>query len=375
MKKISIMSIAVIFMTMILIIFTTFITVVYDQSISKELDNYSINIDHDFIRVVFILECLILFVQICYYIINSQMNAKLLIEKEKYTTILKHTHGVLWEYDIKTDILKKSNKDNGLHLGSDHITHYLSQSFKDDIIHPDDKNTYEEFCNHLKSGKKEIHTMFRSQDVSGEYVWFEIVGVTLYRNNVPITVIGTTTNIDKQQKEYELLKQHAEEDPLTKLYNRATAEAKINSIIENSDSHHIHAFCMIDIDDFKSLNDNLGHTFGDTVLIEFSSKLDALLAPNDFAFRIGGDEFAVFLNDIPSVDYAQNVSKQICSIFNNLLVEEERSCDISGSLGISLYPNHGSTFEELFALADVALYHSKGLGKDCYSLYSNVTMG
>jgi diguanylate cyclase (GGDEF)-like protein len=357
MKKLNIMSISVILMTLSLLVFTSSTPLTHNRFL------------------LLILEFVILLIQICYQFVNTRINTKLQLEKENYTTVLKHSRGSIWEYDIKTDTMRKSDKNSGLYFGSDYINNFSTHSIDYNLIYPDDLKIYNKFCHYLKTGKKEIRSMFRAKNVSGEYVWFEIIGTTLYKNNTPITVIGTTTDIDKQQKEYEKLKQDAEEDPLTKLYNRVTAEKKVNSIIENAKSGQMDAFCMIDIDNFKSLNDNLGHTFGDAVLIEFSTKLNNLLSANDFAFRIGGDEFAVFLSDIPSIDYAENMSKKICSLFKNLLLRESKPCEISGSIGISLYPIHGSNFDELFAMADIALYHSKDLGKDCYSLYSKKTMG
>lgn len=357
MKKLYTMSISVITMTIILLVFTSSTSITHNKFL------------------LYFFGFLILLVQICYHIATTRMNAKLRQEKEKYTTVLKHSHSAIWEYDIKTDTMKASAKDSSLYTVSDTIKNFSTRALENTTIYPDDMNLYKKFCDSLNSGEKEIRFIFRAKYTSGEYVWFEFIGVTLYKNNTPITVIGTATDIDKQQKEYEKLKQNAEEDPLTKLYNRATAESRINSIIETANSDQMHAFCMIDIDNFKLLNDNLGHTFGDAVLIELSTKLNKLLTTNDFAFRIGGDEFGVFLSNIPSVDYAQNVARNICLMFKDLLLGENKPCDISGSIGISLYPYHGSNFDELFSLADVALYYSKDLGKDCYSLYSKKTMG
>lgn len=372
MKKLYIMSISLILMTMILLIFTSLITITYNVESQEPVLNTYMTISS---KVIVILEFLILLLLVLYHISTKKANRKLLLEQEKYKILLNHSGGVIWEYDIRTDTLKKTDKNSGFYYGSDYIENYTTYTIENNIIYSEDIGKYNEFCHHLKTEKKEIRSMFRAKDISDEYVWFEIFGITLYENNAAITIIGTTTNIDRRQKEYQQLKQHAEEDPLTKLYNRVAAESKINSIITNSEFNHIHAFCMIDIDNFKSLNDNLGHTFGDAVLIEFSSRLNILLSTNDFAFRMGGDEFAVFLNNIPSIEYAENICNKICSLFNELLLGKDNSCDISGSIGISLYPNHGTSFDELFAMADIALYHSKDLGKDCYTLYSKKKMG
>ncbi|WP_455714203.1 diguanylate cyclase domain-containing protein [Anaerosporobacter sp.] len=77
-------------------------------------------------------------------------------------------------------------------------------------------------------------------------------------------------------------------------------------------------------------------------------------------------EFTLFLRDIPSMVYAKNISKKICSLFKDLLLGEIKPFDISGSIGISMPPNHGSNFDEQIAVPDIALYHTKDLGKDCY---------
>lgn len=345
------------------------------DSTANTFKKISTKISNQFVIITFIFECLILFIQVYHYIKSIKTNARLILEKEKYETVIKHSQGVIWEYDILTDTMIKSDKNSGIYTGTDYTTNLSATLLNNDIIYPEDIAICSDFLHDLKLGKKEIHSIFRAKDITGEYVWFDLVGITILKENLPVTIIGKMTNVDKQQKEYERLKQHALEDPLTKLYNRSAASAKINTIISQTELSHMHAFCMIDIDNFKSLNDNLGHTFGDAVLIEFSSKITNLLQENDLAFRIGGDEFAVFLTDIPSLEYVEDTAQKISNILKELLLGNNRPFDISGSVGISLYPNHGATFEDLFARADIALYHSKDLGKDCYSIYTKETMG
>ncbi|HEX3022020.1 MAG TPA: EAL domain-containing protein [Lachnospiraceae bacterium] len=330
------------------------------------------SLNNRFILTIFIFVCLLLILEIFNHINDTRTQKSLLLEKERYDTLIKHSQGVIWEYDILKDCMicettQKPNVNNS-------ADSYMHIPLDESIIYYKDLNTYKTFCKDLRSGKQEIKSIYRVQCGEGNFLWYESVGITVFKDSMPVSVIGKTSNIDKQQKEYETLKKHAQLDPLTKLYNRTTALSKINTIIEKTQLTTMHAFFMIDIDNFKSINDSLGHIFGDAVLIEFGAKVNKLLDKDSFAFRIGGDEFAIFLCNTPSLEYIETVAMSICNSFKELLVGENNPYEISGSIGISLYPNHGSTFEELFHIADIALYHSKSIGKDCYSIYSKEKM-
>ncbi len=127
---------------------------------------------------------------------------------------------------------------------------------------------------------------------------------------------------------------------------------------------------IVDIDDFKSVNDNLGHYFGDLVLGEVANNLRSKFRDEDIVGRIGGDEFIVFMQNISDEATITDKAEKISAAFNNTYSGKNNTYKISGSIGIARYPIDGNSYEELYKAADKALYQSKLAGKDCYTFYS-----
>lgn len=207
----------------------------------------------------------------------------------------------------------------------------------------------------------------------GNYYWFSVQGSTIFDiHGKPIETVGVMHEIDRQKRTEESLKIRAQQDPLTKLYNKAAVQARISEELADVPDG-VHALMIIDIDDFKSVNDNLGHWLGDTVLTDISSSLKKLFRGSDIVGRIGGDEFIVFLKNIGTVAKAKEKAETICNVFRNTYVGEKTRYKISGSVGIAMSPQHGKTYADLFKNADMALYTAKRKGKDGYRMYNGTT--
>lgn len=171
-----------------------------------------------------------------------------------------------------------------------------------------------------------------------------------------------------QEKRQELaLLEQAERDLLTGTFNKMTSESKVRQFVLGSSSGG--AFLLVDLDDFKRINDTLGHAFGDAVLSEVARHLLEMFPEPNIVGRIGGDEFLVFLEDCPGEDDAIQSAGQICWMFHRAYTGQNNSYKVSGSIGIALCPLHGSTFEALYQNADIALYAAKRRGKDTYALF------
>ena len=175
-------------------------------------------------------------------------------------------------------------------------------------------------------------------------------------------------NIDQQKKKELELKKNAEEDPLTGLFNRNTTLALINKALKQ-DNNTLCALFMLDIDNFKHLNDTYGHLYGDAVLSEMAQKLSSIFRKNDIVGRLGGDEFMVFLKHIPDETLAEQKARQICQTLQTTYSSGNQLCEISCSVGFALTPQHGRHFNTLYEKADIALYHAKNQGKNRYSIY------
>lgn len=175
-------------------------------------------------------------------------------------------------------------------------------------------------------------------------------------------------------KHSDVLRSQAECDLLTNLLNKKTFERYVQNMVTNRNNQEIGALFIIDLDNFKRVNDTMGHVFGDKVLMGVADRMREVFRKQDYLGRIGGDEFAVYLS-IGKIkkEEALNVVKSRAGMFCKMLksiCEDEMDGDwrISGSVGVSMAPEQGASYEELYKRADEALYKAKNRGKDCFHI-------
>lgn len=174
-------------------------------------------------------------------------------------------------------------------------------------------------------------------------------------------------DIDEKKRRELVLKEQAQRDPLCKLYNRRVFEHKVNQVLQNT-TQSLHALFLIDVDCFKNINDTFGHSYGDYILRDTAEKMQSILRKTDLIGRIGGDEFVVFVKEIPSYEFALKKAGQLCSILKADHSVEGRLCSISVSVGVAVVPIHGTDFNTLYKNADRALYSAKRNGRDQYNV-------
>ena len=179
----------------------------------------------------------------------------------------------------------------------------------------------------------------------------------------------TVSDIDKdKQREQELIRR-AETDSLTGVLNRATFLKKVQHILRTEGYGSNHALFMLDIDNFKSLNDTKGHQVGDQFLIEMSKTVKSCFRNTDIVGRLGGDEFMVCMRYTPSYSITERNAKSLLAGIQQLC-ECYDTPNLSVSIGISVYPENGTTFDELYEKADKALYCAKTKGKNRFEFAS-----
>jgi len=186
------------------------------------------------------------------------------------------------------------------------------------------------------------------------------------------------TDITKQVEDEELLKKQAEllhhqanHDTLTKLPNRKLFNDRLVQSIKNAKrDNKKFALLFIDLDQFKKINDSLGHHIGDEVLIEASKRLQNSIRENDTLARLGGDEFTIILKNISNAEDASKVSQKIIDAMKEAIKVNQHTLFISASVGISIYPNDTQDKNELIKFADSAMYKAKEVGRNCYQYYS-----
>ncbi len=205
----------------------------------------------------------------------------------------------------------------------------------------------------------------------GVHEFLELVKRPVFDDEGNVTGIIALIN-DVTEKE--LLKMELEKrsktDPLTGLLNKGAVEELISMMIGNYYKEQDHcALMMVDVDQFKSINDTYGHAVGDDVLSRIGRIINGSFRGNDVAGRIGGDEFIIFLRNINSKDAIFHLANRLKYEISKEFEKEEYAGKVSLSVGIAVYPEHGRKFEQLYESADKALYYVKKHGRGNWHIY------
>lgn len=170
------------------------------------------------------------------------------------------------------------------------------------------------------------------------------------------------------------LADEAHNDLLTGIFNKKTFEKKVEEVLKKDHDSKRKAVILLDLDNFKGVNDTLGHAYGDKVLANVGDILKRVFHADDYLGRLGGDEFCIYLNisDFCQGSYRKHIEEkceELCQAFANNYTGENENYKISASIGAAVFPDHGKIFGELYKCADKALYASKRKGKDTYTIY------
>jgi len=177
---------------------------------------------------------------------------------------------------------------------------------------------------------------------------------------------------EEHKEQAELMEYQAYHDTLTGLPNRALFKDRLQQIIITSKRHkQKFALLFIDLDQFKKINDSLGHHVGDEVLIETAKRFQTILREEDTLSRLGGDEFTVILKNIKTKKDIAKVAQKLINSMNKPLATKHHTLHISSSIGISTYPDDASTQNDLIKFADTAMYKAKEEGRNNFQFYSS----
>lgn len=229
----------------------------------------------------------------------------------------------------------------------------------------------------FEEGRSETTIEYRRLMETGKYIWVRAVtNLTQNAESGDLIAFVFVKNIDDEKEHQLKLQYKAEHDPLTGLYNKEMTGKLINEALTFYPSQTGSALFMIDADNFKEVNDQLGHVYGDAVLCELAEKLQRVFSADDIVGRVGGDEYIVFMKEAASSAAVEEKAAEICRAFYTVFTgEDEKSFVVSGSVGISIAPKDGDSFAELYHCADIALYDAKSSGKNTYFVYQGSNFG
>jgi diguanylate cyclase (GGDEF)-like protein/PAS domain S-box-containing protein len=177
--------------------------------------------------------------------------------------------------------------------------------------------------------------------------------------------------ITEQHKSAELIRHQAYYDSLTLLPNRFLALDRLQQIlIEAQRKNQEAAVLFLDLDDFKKVNDSLGHEIGDKLLIESSHRLQQVLRDEDTVGRLGGDEFIILLRGLTEPNDALAITEKLLKVFRDPFRINGRQLILTMSIGIAIFPKNGLCVSDLLRNADTAMYQAKALGRNTYSFFT-----
>ena len=184
-----------------------------------------------------------------------------------------------------------------------------------------------------------------------------------------ILSFGVSSSVNK-------LNTQAHMDQLTGVLNKRTFEVRVDNLVKHAEPGESYAMMLIDIDNFKSVNDTFGHAFGDKVLAGVGEIMRKTFRAGDSLGRLGGDEFCVFMSikgEMSEEERRQLIGRkcdELCAAFRGMReTAGDKEYSGSASVGVSVYPTNGKSFNELYKMADSALYASKRNGKNKYTVY------
>lgn len=294
--------------------------------------------------------------------------AKAMLEEQKYLIISDISEELPYEYDIASDTITFADKFNHIFEGESVIEHPSENMLKMGLVSYDTQSAIEELFYLAKAGTEYHSTEFKLNTKNGGFQWYFSTFSTIYdEEGNALRVVGLLRNIHAQKVEQQKLLIRAETDQMTGLYNKATTESKIQASLRELNGNSYEVLMLVDIDDFKKINDTFGHLKGDDVIIDIAKTLQEYKGDYGIAGRLGGDEFCVFLTNVLDTQLACEKAVLIAERLREIYHDE---CQVTLSIGIAA-TNQQIPYNVLLENADTALYQAKLNGKNRYYLYAD----
>lgn len=301
---------------------------------------------------------------------KKRIEEALIRSEEKYRLIAENMTDLLTIVDDQRNIKYASPSTSSI-LG------YMPEHYEGNRAfgkaHPDDLPMIERKMNELFQTKGTNEMEFRYRHKTLEWIWLEAKGTYFIdEENGKGFLLYVSRVIEEKKRMREKLKQMAFHDELTGLPNRRLFQEKLKQVLLDSKTNHLKfALLYLDIDKFKWVNDHLGHATGDELLKQFAVRVSGILSDQAVLARQGGDEFLLLLPDIIDEDDVKATADRIVKNLQSEWNIAGHHFTTTSSVGAAMYPQDGTTIDELLTFADRALYKAKKNGRNSYMLYSD----
>lgn len=298
---------------------------------------------------------------------QKRLQLELTVSENRYRLILSKTKGMVFEWDYQTKkVTYYTSKFNELRAGvsEENFPEHLREL---GIIYPEDWERFAAVFEAYEKGQLVAEEEVRVKNVKGVYIWCRLDTVGIFDNNRKLLkVVGLLDNIDELKKEVTLAQWEAKSDALTGLYNRKAFEKFIDQALEQKSEATLY---VIDLDNFKKINDTYGHIAGDEAIVAAAEALKHIFRESDYIARMGGDEFAVLLHGTKNLAVVKAKAKNIIESIAAIQVDSHQQVFLSASVGIIRFDAEHTTFDSVYHCADSEMYSAKRNGKNSYKIY------
>ena len=291
--------------------------------------------------------------------------------EERFRSIVETTTEWIWEVDLKGN-LTYSNPTVEQMLGYTPEEVIGQNSF--DLMPPEyGTRAIDQFRALVEQKSGWSGLVFRVRNKNGTYRYLESNGVPAFdESGTMIGFRGADRDITERRRAEELMRHQAYHDALTGLPNRMLFNDRLTMALAHaSRNRELLAVMFLDLDDFKVINDTLGHRVGDDLLESVAQRLKSTLRIEDSIARVGGDEFTLLLPGIGDAQSAEEKARKILTAVAAPFEIDGRQLFVTTSIGIALFPTHGDDAESLLKNADNAMYRAKESGRNTFRLYDD----
>ena len=307
-----------------------------------------------------------------YAIERQQADDALRESEERFALAARGVNDGLWDWDLVNDSIFYSPRWKSM-LGFGERDVGDSPREWLDRIHPDDRPPFRRHLDaHLAGDTEQLEFEHRMRNARGQYLWVLARGVAVRdRSGRPYRMAGSQTDITARKRAEHQLQHDALHDGLTGLANRVLFMDRLACALADLQRQATPHFAVLffDLDRFKNVNDSLGHTLGDKLLVGIARRLEHFLRPGDTVARLGGDEFAILLHRVETASGAIHVAERIQEILNMNFSIDSHDVFVTASIGIAHSATGYLNPEEILRDADIAMYRAKAGGKARYEIF------
>ena len=297
---------------------------------------------------------------------RKKMENEIMLVNERYHMLEEVSDDIVLDYDVKKQ-----------QFAEDKSVKYAGIEELYGAIHPDDRERFQKIFETALQREMKGTAEYRLRQggkESGKYAYFRTCYQSIADYDGKIShIIGRSYDISTERAVREKLLREVQLDPLTRIYNKTASGEIVDAFLEKS-TQGTHVLYVIDIDDFKKINDTFGHTVGDMVISDIATLIREQFTDEAVVGRVGGDEFMVFVKDT-SLQEAEAKAEQLCTNVQKTLSGDGAVIVVTLSVGMAVTGKDGYDYSTLFERADHAMYHIKKNGKNHYGFAGETEEG